>query len=103
MAQLLVRNLETQLKVRLQKRAKRHGQSMEEEARDILRDALKQEDVPDSGLGTEIAALFSETGLKKTFLKFAATRLRPRPSNHDSARYQRPLCADAPKARHCSH
>ena len=36
MAQLLVRNLETQLKVRLQKRAKRHGHSMEEEARDIL-------------------------------------------------------------------
>jgi plasmid stability protein len=65
MAQLLVRNLETQLKVRLQKRAKRHGQSMEEEARDILRDALKQEDTRGSGLGTEIAALFSETGLEK--------------------------------------
>jgi plasmid stability protein len=65
MAQLLVRNLETQLKVRLQKRAKRHGQSMEEEARDILRDALKQEDTPATGLGTEIAALFSESGLEK--------------------------------------
>ena len=65
MAQLLVRNLETQLKVRLQKRAKRHGQSMEEEARDILRDALKQEDNLGSGLGTEIAVLFRETGLEK--------------------------------------
>ena len=85
MAQLLVRNLETQLKVRLQKRAKRHGQSMEEEVRDILRDALKQEDVPSSGLGTEIAALFSETGLEETFLKFAATWSSPQPLNHDSA------------------
>ena len=66
MAQLLVRNLGTQLKVCLRKRAKRHGQSMEEEVRDILRDALKQEDdAPGSGLGTEIAALFSETGLEK--------------------------------------
>ena len=65
MAQLLVRNLESQLKVRLQKRAKRHGHSMEEEARDILRDALKQEDNLGSGLGTEIAALFRETGLAK--------------------------------------
>jgi plasmid stability protein len=65
MAQLLVRNLEAQLKVCLQKRAKRHGHSMEEEAREILRDALKLEDVPGSGLGTEIAALFSDTGLEK--------------------------------------
>ena len=65
MAQLLVRNLEDQLKARLQKRAKRHGRSMEEEARDILRDALKQEDAPGSGLGTEIAALFRGTGLEK--------------------------------------
>lgn len=65
MAQLIVRNLEDQLKVRLQKRAKRHGQSMEEEARDILRDALKQEDVPVGGLGTEIAALFGQNGLER--------------------------------------
>ena len=65
MAQLIVRNLEDQLKVRLQKRAKRHGQSMEEEARDILRDALKQEDVSGAGLGTEIADLFREKGLEK--------------------------------------
>jgi antitoxin FitA len=65
MAQLLVRNLEAQLKVRLQKRAKRHGRSMEEEARDILRDALKQEGLSGVGLGTEISALFSEAGLEK--------------------------------------
>jgi antitoxin FitA len=64
MAQLLVRNLETILKVRLQKRAKRHGHSMEEEARDILRDALKHEDLPGGGLGSDIAALFRETGLE---------------------------------------
>jgi plasmid stability protein len=64
MAQILVRNLETQLKTRLQRRAKRHGRSMEEEARDILRNALRNEETPARGLGTEIASLFRETGLQ---------------------------------------
>lgn len=63
MAQLLVRNLESQLKARLQRRAKRHGRSMEEEARDILRNALREEGTSACGLGTEIAALFHENGL----------------------------------------
>ena len=64
MAQILVRNLEAQLKVRLQRRAKRHGRSMEEETREILRNALK-EDAPAAGLGTEIAALFRAKGLRQ--------------------------------------
>jgi antitoxin FitA len=64
-AKLLIRNLENQLKGRLQRRAKRHGRSMEEEARDILRNALREEDVPATGLGIEIAALFQKTGLRK--------------------------------------
>jgi plasmid stability protein len=65
MAQLLVRNLENQLKGRLQRRAKRHGRSMEEEAREILRNALREEDAPATGLGTEIAELFRESGLQE--------------------------------------
>jgi len=63
MAQILVRNLEDQVKGRLQHRAKRHGRSMEAEAREILRDALKAEDAPKRGLGSEIVALFSEQGI----------------------------------------
>ena len=65
MAQLLVRNLEDQLKGRLQRRAKRHGQSMEAEARDILRNALREEKAPAGGLGTEIAKMFRGVGLKE--------------------------------------
>ena len=38
MAQLVVRNLEDDVKVRLQRRAKKHGCSLEELVRDILRD-----------------------------------------------------------------
>ncbi len=65
MAQILVRNLETQLKSRLQRRAKRHGRSMEEEARDILRNALRNEETTACGLGTEISSLFREAGLQE--------------------------------------
>ena len=63
MAQILVRNLETQLKTRLQRRAKRNGRSMEAEAREILRDTLKEEDAPQRKLGSEIVALFSGQGI----------------------------------------
>jgi len=63
LAQFVVRNLEEEVKVRLQRRAARHGQSMEEEVRDILRDALK-DDSPAGGLGTEIASLFAKVGLE---------------------------------------
>jgi antitoxin FitA len=64
MAQLLVRNLEDSVKAKLQRRAKRNGRSMEEEAREILRDATKNEGARKVKLGTEIAALFRGIGLK---------------------------------------
>lgn len=63
MAQLVVRNIENEVKWRLRRRARRHGRSMEEEARDILRDAAKLEDSPARGLRTEIASLFKKIGL----------------------------------------
>lgn len=63
MAQLVVRNLEEDVKTRLQKRAKRHGRSMEEEVRDILRDAVRKESQRTEGLGTRIANRFRGKGL----------------------------------------
>jgi antitoxin FitA len=62
MAQLIVRNIDDDLKARLQRRAAQHGQSMEAEVRDILRDAVKQEEPPSGGLGSEIAAMFRGGG-----------------------------------------
>jgi plasmid stability protein len=64
MAQLIVRNLEDDVKAKLQKRAKRHGRSTEEEVRDILRDAVKEEGGKRPGLGTEIANLFEGIGFE---------------------------------------
>lgn len=43
MATMTIRNLDDELKARLRVRAAQHGKSMEEEARTILRDALKSE------------------------------------------------------------
>jgi antitoxin FitA len=63
MAQLLVRNIETQLKARLQRRAKRNGRSMEAEVREILRDAVKEEEMQRVGFGTATVALFSGSGV----------------------------------------
>ncbi len=65
MAQLVVRNLEDDVKARLQDRAKRHRHSLEEEVRDILRNAALAEEKPRGGLGSEIAALFKEVGFEE--------------------------------------
>jgi plasmid stability protein len=63
-AQLIIRNIENELKAKLQRRAKRHGRSMEEEVREILRDTTKTESNRGKGLGTAIASLFRDVGLK---------------------------------------
>ena len=63
MAQILVRNLEDRLKASLRGRAKRHGRSMEAEAREILRNALNEDETPGVGFGTASVALFSGSGV----------------------------------------
>ena len=78
MAQFVVRHLEDEVKAKLQRRAKRHKRSMEEEVRDILRDAVSREDQPIGGLGSEIAALFREFDLREDELRpFPSSRLQP--------------------------
>lgn len=62
MAQLVVRNIEDQVKAGLQRRARRHGRSMEQEVREILRNAARDEE-PVRGLGTAISSLFADRGL----------------------------------------
>jgi antitoxin FitA len=62
-AQILIRKVDERVKARLQRRAKRNGRSMEAELREILRDALRKDEAPKRGLGSEIIALFSGQGL----------------------------------------
>ena len=63
MAQLVVRNLEGEVKARLQRRARHHGRSTEEEVREILRNAVKEGVVARERLGSRLAARFAGTGL----------------------------------------
>ena len=63
MAQFIVRHLEDDVKARLKRRAERHGRSMEEEVRHILRDVVKDGNKRVSRLGSRIAARFKKTGL----------------------------------------
>jgi plasmid stability protein len=65
MAQLVVRNLDDDVKSKLQKRARRHGRSTEEEVRDILRNAVKEDGARKEGLGSRIAARFKNIGLEE--------------------------------------
>jgi plasmid stability protein len=69
MAQVIVRKLEETVKRKLQQRAARHGRSMEEEVRDILRNAVRHEGRPRAGLGTQIAELFKDIRLEKPIPK----------------------------------
>ena len=78
MAQFIVRNLEDQVKEGLRRRALRHGRSMEEEVRDILRNAVKDERRhPTQGLGAEIAALFAGIGLDADIPELRGHAIKP--------------------------
>jgi plasmid stability protein len=77
MAQLVVRNLEDDVKRRLQRRAARHQRSVEEEVRDILRNAVKNEGRSLGGLGTRIARRFASRGIDFEIPEFRGEQARP--------------------------
>lgn len=61
MANLTIRNIDDALKASLRLCAARHGRSMEEEVRQILRQSLLHEPPP-GALGTRIAQRFAGEG-----------------------------------------
>ena len=62
MAGITIRNLDEKTKARLRLRAARHGRSMEEEARTLLRAALKEDAPPERNLGRAIHERFRKLG-----------------------------------------
>jgi len=58
MAQLLIRNLDDDVKARLRDRARKHGRSTEDEVREILRNALRDEAQASEPLGKRLRAIF---------------------------------------------
>jgi len=62
MASITIRNLDERTKARLRVRAARHGRSMEEEARTLLRSVLGQDTARVRRLGDTICARFQAFG-----------------------------------------
>ncbi len=77
MAQILIRQLEDDVKAKLQRRARQHGHSTEEEVRDILRNAVRDEGQPPVKLGSRIAARFANVGLDEDIAELRGQPVRP--------------------------
>jgi plasmid stability protein len=77
MAQLVVRRLDEDVKLKLQRRARLHGRSTEEEVREILRAAVKDEGHVHSPLGSRLAARFSRLGLSEEIPELRGQPARP--------------------------
>jgi plasmid stability protein len=77
MAQVVVRDMDEDVKVRLKRLAERHGHSMEEEIRQILRNATRDSSRPIARIGSRIAARFSGTGLTSDLPELRGQVARP--------------------------
>ena len=77
MAQLVVRNLDDDVKVKLQQRAKKHGRSTEEEVREILRNAVWDEPQKTEPLGKRLRALFADIGLEEDIPEWRGQPAKP--------------------------
>lgn len=62
MGVMTIRNIDDGIKMRLRVRAARHGRSMEDEVRDILRSALSVESPVPKDLGEAIHGRFKSLG-----------------------------------------
>ena len=62
MASITIRQLEESVKRKLRIRAARHGRSMEQEAREILKTALSKPEEPPKDLGKAIHEIFAPFG-----------------------------------------
>jgi plasmid stability protein len=76
-AQLIVRNLEDAVRERLRTLAARHGRSMEEEVRMILRAAVAGGSRTDASMGRRIASRFRRCGLAGDVAELRGTRASP--------------------------
>ena len=79
MAQLLIRHLDADVKAKLQLRARRHGHTLEEEVREILRNVVLAEGTAQTPLGSRIANRFAGKGLTQDIPELRGEPARPAP------------------------
>jgi plasmid stability protein len=77
MAQLIVRQLDEDVKLALQRRAKAHDRSTEEEVREILRAAVHAGQPPPVKLGTAISGRFRGHGLREDIPELRGQTVQP--------------------------
>ena len=77
MAQLVVRNLDDDIKAKLRQRARRHGHSTEEEVRAILRHAVSTEDALPRPLGTRLKSRFAGIGFDEDIVEWRGHPAQP--------------------------
>jgi plasmid stability protein len=77
MAQLVVRNLQDDVKEALRRRAARGGRSLEAEVRSILSDAVVRPEPNRRHLGTRIARRFANLGIDLDVAERRGQRARP--------------------------
>jgi plasmid stability protein len=77
MAQIIVRDLDDDIKKRLQRRAKQHGLSMEAEVRNILRNAVAIETPETEPFGTRFSRHFSGIGLDQPIAELRGNIAQP--------------------------
>jgi len=77
MAQIIVRNLEADVRDKLRDLARSHGQSMEEMVREILRGAVMGKRAPELGLGSQFAEQFEGKGLKEDIPEIRGQSTKP--------------------------
>lgn len=76
MAQLIVRNIEDDIKEKLKALASSHGTSMEEEARAIIRRAVMSQDEKVQ-LGSSISERFAKCGLDEDLEELKGQEAKP--------------------------
>ena len=77
MTQVIVCNIEDDINVLLKVRATRHGWSMEEEVRQILRSAVSNVRQTRPGLGSSITARFEGIGLTVPLAELHGNTIEP--------------------------
>ncbi len=77
MARIVVRCIEVEVKARLKERASKHGWSMEEEVRQILRRAVAAQGQFPVKLGSRTAARFAGAGLSSELPKIQGWAIGP--------------------------
>nr|VFK77681.1 MAG: hypothetical protein BECKSD772D_GA0070982_100110 [Candidatus Kentron sp. SD] len=78
MTQMLIRNLDLNVKEAIKARAVLHGRSMEQEAREILQSSTLVEKKPqEMGLGSWIATRFADIGLEEGIPEIRGQTIAP--------------------------